>query len=345
MNFWVPDSKVNNAVWITIAFVVIVFLNIFPAKVYGEVEFIFSSIKIITIVGLIICGIAINCGAGPEGHYIGFSYWRNPGAFGKEYLGFKGAKGNFLGFWSVLTQAAFSYMGSEVVAVAAAESKNPSRSIPRSIRNVYIRIFLFYVLGTFIIGLNTPSTDKRLGSASDASASPFVIAIERAGIKVLPHIINGCLISSAWSAANADVYIAGRSLFSLANQGYLPKIFLKTTKSGAPIVASMVGALSGLLAYLTISTNANKVFNWFVNLIAVGGLMIYIIIAITYLRFRAALDAQGIDRRDLPFRSPFARVGAWIAVTFIPSELYRVPANHSRRPLLRLDRLPRHQAL
>lgn len=81
-------------------------------------------------------------------------------------------------------------MGSEVVSLAAAESKNPSRSIPRSIRNVYVRIFVFYVLGTFIIGLNTKSTDPLLGSASDASASPFVIAIQRAGIKVLPHIIS-----------------------------------------------------------------------------------------------------------------------------------------------------------
>jgi amino acid transporter len=83
-----------------------------------------------------------------------------------------------------------SYFGAEVVAVAAAESKNPGRSIPRSIRQVYIRIFIFYVLGTFIIGLNCPSNDPRLGTTSDATASPFVIAISRAGIKVLPHIIS-----------------------------------------------------------------------------------------------------------------------------------------------------------
>jgi amino acid transporter len=131
MNYWVPDTKVNNAVWITVALVIIVILNCFPASVYGETEFLFSSIKIITIVGLIsacssrgmlpgrlpslrsltpVCGIAINCGAGEHG-YIGFKYWKDPGPFtdpDKPYLGLSGATGRFLGFWAVLTQAAFS---------------------------------------------------------------------------------------------------------------------------------------------------------------------------------------------------------------------------------------------
>lgn len=111
----------------------------------------------------------------------------------------------------------------------------------------------------------------------------------------------------------------------------------------------MIGSLSGLLAFMAINNDANKVFNWFVNLVAVGGLMIYIIIAITYLRFRAALDAQGIDRRNLPFRSPFARAGAWIALIFIPSEYSNVAmplgrlADLSCRPLLWLDGVPRHE--
>ncbi|WOO76676.1 Dicarboxylic amino acid permease [Vanrija pseudolonga] len=318
MNYWVKDTVVNNAVRIIIALVFVFAINMFPAAVYGETEFIFSSIKVITIVGLIIAGIAINCGAGPKGHYIGFSYWKNPGAFGVNYNGLKGSKGKFLGFWAVLTQAAFSYFGGEVVAVAAAESKNPVKSIPRAIKQVYLRICVFYILGTFIIGLNCPSNEPRLGTTSDATASPFVIAISRAGIKVLPHIINGCLISSAWSAANADIYIASRSIYTLASQGWLPKVFLTTSKRGAPYVASITAGLSGLLAFMTVSNNANKVFNWFVNLITVGGLMVYTIIAITYLRFRKGVEAQGIDRSQMPFTSGFAKTGAWIAACFIP---------------------------
>lgn len=316
-NYWVPATQVSNAVWITIAWITVVTLNLFPAKVYGESEFIFSSIKVLTIIGLIICGICINCGAGPDGEYIGFRYWKDPGAFAPEYLGLKGSLKNFLGFWSVLTTASFSYFGSEIVAVAAAESHNPTRAIPRAIKQVYIRIVLFYVLGTFVIGLNIPSTHPHLGSSHDAHASPFVIAIESAGIKVLTHIINACIISAAWSAANADVYIGSRSFFSLAHQGYLPKIFLYTSSQGAPIVSTLFTGIFGALAYMVCSTDAYRVFGWFLSLTSVWGLMIYIVICITYLRFRQAVDYQGIDRDVFPFRSSFARGGAWIALVFI----------------------------
>lgn len=233
-------------------------------------------------------------------------------------MGIKGAKGQFLGFWAVLTQAAFSYLGSEIVAVVAAETKNPSKAVPRAIKNVYLRICVFYILGTFIIGMTCPSNDSHLGTASDASASPFVIAISRAGIKVLPSIVNGCLITSAWSAANADIYVASRSIYTLAKQGYLPKVYLTTSKRGVPYVASLTAASGGFLAFMCVSSGANTVFNWFVNLVAVGGLMVYVGICWSYIRFRKACEAQGIERSTLPFTSGYARFGAWFALCFIP---------------------------
>lgn len=166
-------------------------------------------------------------------------------------------------------------------------------------------------------------------------ASPFVIAIEAAGIKVLPHIISaassasprgrwltspdGALVTSAWSAANADIYIASRSLYSLAKQGWLPSIYLRTNKRGAPYIASATAATFGALAFMAAGTeSAGTVFGWFCNLIAVAGLCCFTIIAYTYLQFRKAVDAQGIDRNDFPFRSSFARAGAWVNLIVIP---------------------------
>ena len=134
---------------------------------------------------------------------------------------------------------------------------------------------------------------------------------------MLTHIINACIISAAWSAANADVYIGSRSFFSLAHQGYLPKIFLYTSSQGAPIVSTLFTGIFGALAYMVCSTDAYRVFGWFLSLTSVWGLMIYIVICITYLRFRQAVDYQGIDRDVFPFRSSFARGGAWIALVFI----------------------------
>ena len=156
--------------------------------------------------GLIILGIILDLGGGPDGDRIGFRYWENPGPF-VQYHGISGAEGRFLGWWAVMTQAAFSFIGTEIVAVrtfttwrerhflkplsqiAAGEAKNPRRNLPKAIRRIYIRILLFYIGGVFIIGLLVPSNDPNLGlGKGTAAASPFVIAIKRAGIKGLPHV-------------------------------------------------------------------------------------------------------------------------------------------------------------
>lgn len=104
-------------------------------SVYGETEFWFCSIKVLTIVGLIILGVILTAGGGPDGEKIGFKYWRDPGPF-VQYMGISGSKGRFLGFWAVLSQAAFSYIGTEIVAIAAGEAKNPRRNLPKAIKRV-----------------------------------------------------------------------------------------------------------------------------------------------------------------------------------------------------------------
>ena len=163
---------------------------------------------------------------GPDHDRLGFRYWKNPGPF-VQFDGISGAKGRFLGWWAVLTQAAFSFIGTEIVAVstllilfgrarfqllqlqiAAGEAKNPRRNLPRAIKRVYIRespsasiflflnflpltkgILLFYIGGTLVIGLLVPSNDSGLNlSLGTAASSPFVIAIKRSGIKALPSV-------------------------------------------------------------------------------------------------------------------------------------------------------------
>nr|XP_019044417.1 hypothetical protein I302_07701 [Kwoniella bestiolae CBS 10118]OCF23347.1 hypothetical protein I302_07701 [Kwoniella bestiolae CBS 10118] len=313
VNYWLEPSRVNNAVWITIGYVVVVLLNLTTSGVYGETEFIFSSIKVLTIIGLIILGIAIDCGAGPTGHYLGFHYWRDPGALA-QYEDIPGAKGRFLGFWAVMTQAAFSYGGVEFFGITAAESANPRFSIPRAMKQIYFRIGVFYILGTFILGLIVPFDNDRLGTASNAAASPWVIAIQLSGIKALPHIINACLITSAWSAGNADLYISSRSLYNMAHKGLVPRIFLRTHRWGTPWVAVLTMALIPLLAYMTVSNGAAKVFGWFVNLVAVMGLVEWMGICLAYIGFRRAMKAQGFDRSTLPYKNPLALFGAWFAL-------------------------------
>ena len=119
INFWI--DTVNNAVWITMCLIVVVVINLFGAGVYGECEFVFASIKVVTIVGLIILGIILDLGGGPNHDRIGFRYWIDPGPF-VQFHGISGAKGQFLGWVSVLTRSAFSFIGTEIVAVRVALS-------------------------------------------------------------------------------------------------------------------------------------------------------------------------------------------------------------------------------
>ncbi|KAF8601762.1 amino acid permease [Ceratobasidium sp. AG-I] len=310
INYWMND-RINDALWISICLIVVVVINMLGAGVYGECEFIFASIKVITITGLIILGIVLDLGGGPNHDRLGFRYWKNPGPF-VQYAGIGGAKGQFLGWWSVMTQAAFSFIGTEIVAIAAGEAKNPRRNLPKAIRRVYIRILLFYIGGTLVIGLLVPSNHPRLNLGSgDAAASPFVIAIQTAGIKGLPSVINAALLTSAWSAASSDLYTSSRALYGLALAGNAPKIFRKVSKSGLPYVSVIFCSLFSGLAYMSVNAGAGKVFNWFANMTAVAGLMTWFGICYTYTRFYAGMKAQGFDRSTLPFASKLQPYAAW----------------------------------
>ncbi|RDX55228.1 amino acid permease [Lentinus brumalis] len=313
IRYW--NESVNTAVWITMCLVVVLVINAFGAGAYGEAEFIFASIKVVTISGLLILGLVLDLGGGPNHDRIGFRYWKNPGPF-VQYDGIAGAKGRFMGWFAVMPQVAFAYVGTEIVAIAGAEVKNPRKNIPKAIRSIYIRLLLFYLGGVTVMGLLVPSNDPRLSLASisaTAAASPFVIAISNAGIKVLPSIINAAILSSAWSASNSDLYSSSRALYGLALNGNAPRIFLKVTSNGLPWVSVAFSAVFGLLAFMGISSGSGKVFAWFVNMIAVAGLTSWLGIALTYIRFHRGLRAQGIDRRTLPYKSPFQPFAAWYA--------------------------------
>ncbi|KIP01622.1 hypothetical protein PHLGIDRAFT_96848 [Phlebiopsis gigantea 11061_1 CR5-6] len=312
IGFW--TENVNDAAWISVFLVVVVTINVFGAAAYGEAEFVFASIKIITITGLIILGIVLDLGGGPNHDRIGFRYWKHPGPF-NQYNNFPGSKGRFLAWWAVMTQAAFSFIGTEVVAIAGGEARNPRRNIPKAIRRVYVRILLFYIGGVSIIGLLVPYTNPDLNlNASTAAKSPFVIAIKAAGIKGLPSVINAALLTSAWSAASSDVYSSSRALYGLAVNNNAPRIFMRVNRWGLPYVAVATSCAFGLLAYMAVSSGAGRVFGWFANMTSVAGLMNWFGISVTYVRFYAGMKAQGFDRSSLPYVAPLQPYLAWYGI-------------------------------
>ncbi|ETN46439.1 uncharacterized protein HMPREF1541_00623 [Cyphellophora europaea CBS 101466] len=316
VGYW-PNS-VHVGIWITIFWIPMVIINLFPVRFYGEAEFVFGAIKITTIIGLIILMLIITCGGAPNGDAIGFRYWRNPGAM-NEYL-VDGALGRFLAFWKVFIQATFSYGGSEMVVVAAGEAENPRRNIPKAIRRVFWRILIFYVLAIFLVGLCVSSEDPRLLNAIDSgaagvAASPFVIAIQNGGISALPSIINAVVLTSAWSAGNAFFYASTRVMYAAALDGKAFSI-LKYERFGVPYLCVLATSLMGLLSYLNLSASASEVFFWISNVSSVSTLLVWTSICVTYLRFHAGLKHNNIPRSTLPWAAPFQPYLAWFSICF-----------------------------
>jgi len=330
INYWPGANGINPAAWITIILVVIICLNIFAVSIYGEAEFIFASLKLITIFGLLIMAFIFIVGGDPKHYAYGFYYWGqhmddNPpnwGAFvpydipGAED-GSRLALSQFLAFFTVLINAAFSYGGVELVAVAAGEAENPRKNIPKAVRRVFWRILFFYILGTIAIGCLVPSSDPDLLSASGPASSPWVIAIKNAGVPALDSIINFVILTSASSSGNAFLYTGSRYMYALAQNGQAPRIFLKCSARGVPYYAVSITALFGLLTYLVCGSNgAATAFGWFQNIVTVAQLFTWVSIGYCYIRFYHALKAQGIDRNTLVFKSPFQPYLGWGTVIF-----------------------------
>ncbi|KAH6655839.1 amino acid permease [Truncatella angustata] len=314
VQFW--NWWVNPAVWITVFLLFIVVLNFCGVRLYGESEVLFASLKIMLIIGLIIGGLVIDLGGGPNHERLGFRYWQTPGAF-NTYIK-AGATGGFLAFWKVLLSAAFSYGNIQVVAISGSETRDPRKIIPAATRKTFFRVFFFYVLSILIVGMIVPFDDAELGiSTGTAQQSPFVIAFSRAGVSVVPSIINAIVCTSAISSGSACIFIASRTLYGLSRDGHAPAIFQRCNRFGTPHYAVGLTCLLLPLVYLNVGNNTSVVFGWFVNITTIAGLIGWIVIEVTYLRFHAGLKVQGYSRHDLPYRGPGQPYVSWATLLMV----------------------------
>ena len=231
-------------------------------------------------------------------------HWRDPGAFA---AGFKGV-------CSVFVTAAFAFAGTELVGLAAAETANPRKSLPTAIKQVFWRITLFYIVSLTIIGLLVPYDEPRLvgQSSADAKASPFVIAIENAGIKVLPSIMNVVIMVAVLSVGNSSVYGSSRTLAALADQGQAPRIFSYIDRKGRPIVGITVASLCGLLGYLAVSDKQDQAFMWMLAISGLSSIFTWGSICLAHVRFRRGWKLQGHSLDELAFRSQPGVIGSWL---------------------------------
>ncbi|ORY56413.1 amino acid permease/ SLC12A domain-containing protein [Pseudomassariella vexata] len=308
--FW---TDINPSVFIVVFIIATFVVGIAFIRVFGEVEYFFAVLKILLVVFLIILGLVIDLGGIPGTPRIGFAYWQNPGPF-VEYIT-TGNWGKFLGFWGVMTSAVFSFAGVESIAMAAAETRDPRRAIPRACKNVFLRVVLFYMLSVLVVGMLVRSDDPALGNDSGTAAtSPFVLAASAAGIPAIPSVVNAIVITSAWSASNQALLSGTRVLYGLALKGQAPKIFLRTTSWGTPYVCVLLFTAFMFLSFMSLSNGAMTVFWWLVDLTAAGVLVSWSTILFNHIRLKSAMSKQGFPVSRLPWHNAWTIYSSYAAL-------------------------------
>ncbi len=216
MSFWFPE--VPGIYWSAIFLGIMFGLNVISARGFGESEFWFALIKVVTVVIFIGVGLAT---------IFGIMHGVESPGFSNFTMGDAPFVGGFQAMVGVAMIAGFSFQGTELIGIAAGESENPRKNIPIAIRQVFWRILMFYILAIFVIGMLIPYTDPNLlkNDASDISVSPFTLLFERAGFAAAAGVMNAVILSAILSAGNSGMYASTRMLYNLALEGKAPRLF------------------------------------------------------------------------------------------------------------------------
>ncbi|CAF3470773.1 unnamed protein product [Rotaria sp. Silwood1] len=307
VQYWLPHFP--SIVWSLLGMLIMFLLNAFTVKSYGEAEYWFAMIKVLTIIVFIIVGILVDTGV--LGHdRIGFRNWKIDGA--PFYKGFGGIVTT-----SIIS--GFSFGGTEAIGITAGESANPRRDVPRAMNGTIWRIILFFVGSIVIMGLIIPYNDSRLGhnDVQNVAVSPFTLVFLASGIKPAVHIMNAIILTTILSAGNSGLYVCTRILYALANEGKAPKQFKYVTRHGIPIWCLLCTVFIATILF-GLSFIGNKIiYRWLVNITGVMGFIAWFGISIAHWRFRQAYILQGYSLNDLVYKALFFPVGPILASLFI----------------------------
>lgn len=298
MKFWFPNS--SSFLWSFLFLALMLLLNIFSARGYGEGEYWFSIIKVATIIVFLIVGLAM---------LVGFLGDKSVD-FENFNLGGTPFHGGFSAIFMVFLAAGFSFQGTELVGLASGEAENPEKTIPKSIKQTFWRILIFYVLAIFVIGILIPYNDPRLlNSSTDVAVSPFTLVFNRAGLAAAAAVMNAVILTAVLSAGNASIYASSRMLWALAKEGKAPRSFAKLSSNGVPLNAIFLVAVVGMLAFLSSFYGNGVVYTWLLNATGLLGFYTWLGISISHYRFRKAYIAQGGDLSHLVYKAKWFPFG------------------------------------
>ena len=257
--------------------------NIFSVKAYGEFEYWFSLIKIVAITLFLTLGGAYILGLLP-GTKMDFSNLTAHGGFTPH--------GPEIVFIAVAT-IIFSFVGSEIVTIAAAESVESEKAVVRAVNSVIVRIMTFYVGSVFIIVTVVPWNDGK------ALTNPYVSALKVMGMPGADIIMNLVVVTAVLSCLNSGIYTASRMLFALGDKGDAPKWMLHVTKRGVPLKAILTCTIFGFISVIIAFISPNTVFQFLLNSSGAIALFVYLLIAVSQLILRKRIEREAPERLKL----------------------------------------------
>ncbi|MFE5790840.1 amino acid permease [Rhodococcus erythropolis] len=289
MRYWFPNTP--TWIWSGIFIAAIIAINCFTVRSFAETEYALAVVKVFAVAAFIILG--------------------GLAMFGVIHMGDQGAPGlsNFTvdggffptGFGAVLgvmMTVVYTFMGSEVMGVAAGETENPRKAVPRAVRTIVFRLVFLY-LGALIVVIGLIPWNQ-----VGLDESPFVTVFDAIGVPHAASVMNAVILVAILSVGNTGLYICTRILWSMSKEHAAPKIFGNTTKAGIPIVALLFTIAFGLLSLLSSVVAVDTLFVFLISVSGIGGGLCWMTIAWSQFRFRRRYLAAGNDPKDLPYAAP-----------------------------------------
>ncbi|MDE8587038.1 amino acid permease [Arthrobacter sp. NQ4] len=291
MQRWFPDVEVW--VWCLVFAAILFGFNAVSSRFFGEAEFWFAIVKVAAIIGLIVLGGAA---------LFGFHPLNSGGNHPLLLQNFATESGLFPnGFTGILVTVLavfYAFSGSELIGVAAGETKDPATAIPKAMRTTVIRLLIFFVGAITVIAATIPYTEVGLDE------SPFVTVFSAIGVPFAADIMNFVIITALLSAGNSGLYSCARMLYSLADEGHAPRALKKLNRRGIPMVALSVSMVGGLASLLSSVVAPETVYLVLVSVAGFAVVGVWMSITASHYFHRRAFVRDGGDVSILAYRAP-----------------------------------------
>ena len=319
MTRWFPEVPIWY--WSALFVAVLFGINALATRAFGEAEYWFSGIKVAAILGFIIVGvlvifggISLNSGA--------------PAPMMSNLIGDSLFPNGLSAVFAVMMTVVYAFQGCEIMGVAAGETDQPEKSIPRAVRNVVFRVLIFYVLAIVVLSAIVPWQQAGL------MESPFVQVFDMVGIPYAADLMNFVILTAILSVGNSGLYASTRILWAMSKTGMAPRSLSPLSSRGVPLRALFITLCFALVSLMTSFVAADTLFMVLMAVSGMSGTVTWIVIALAQYRFRKQFLREGGQLSDLKYRAPLYPLVPLLCITLCSSLFVFLAMDETQRPSL-----------